>query len=304
LGQFHFIAFAWRGEGTSGLSLQLGHDGRFGARIADALIGRPVMARPNRSGRSRKLEDRGLRYGYAYDAGGYQPLSGSPLRLNRDVPADWKLETRDLYGDFGPMILTGFAVQCHERGAGWFDHLYLARTPQDLDYVRTLLLSAPGAPHDETYSYKATRPEDWGPAAARFAPLFAVRTASHGILQKREHLGQTDCWQTHPQDKDQPLVLRSGVVLPADRPQELDLRVSHQPRHDWRLAVRVNGERIFERLIDDALTTPQRGWASLQVDLSAYRGQKVLIEILHESNDWNNEHAFWKQIALRDRSEP
>jgi len=300
LGQYRYVTFAWRGENTSGLSLQLAHEGRFGTHIADALIGRPAVRKPSRGVRSRKLDDRGLRYGYAYDSGSYQPQSGSPLRLDRNVPAQWKLESRDLYADFGTMAITGFALQCHERGAGWFDHIYLARSPQDLDFAKTYLLPSPPPAADATYSRKATRPEEWGPAIASFAPAFAAREASHGVLQKREHLGQSDGWQTHPQDKDKPFVLRTGLHLPADRIQELDLRVSHQPQCDWRLVVRVNGERYFEKLINDDLTRPQRGWASLQVDLSKYRGQKVLLEVLNESNDWNSEHAIWKRVVLQD----
>jgi hypothetical protein len=297
LGQFRFIAFAWRGDNTSGLSLQLAHDGRIGARIAEALALRPV-----RVGRHRKLEDRGLRHGFAYDTGNYQPQAGSPLRLDRSVPAPWRLETRDLFSDFGPIALTGFAVQCLERGAGWFDHIYLARTPQDLEFVRSHLLPAPPAAEDHVYSRKATKPEEWGPAIASFAPDFATREAAQGLLQKREHFGQSDGWQSHPAEQSKPFVLRTGLVLPADRDQELDLRVSHQPQCDWRLVVRVNGQPIFEKLINDDLTRPQRGWASLQVDLSKFRGQKVLLEICNEANDWNNEHALWKRAVVRDKN--
>jgi hypothetical protein len=302
LGQYRYIGFAWRGDNTSGLSLQLAHDGRLGTRIAEALAQRPGGKQPVRLGsRNRKLEDRGLRHGYAYDTGNYQPLVGSPLRLDRNVPSQWKLETRDLFGDFGAMTLTGFTVQCLERGAGWFDHIYLARTPQDLDFVRSHLLPTKPPPPDATYSQKATKPEEWGPAIASFAPAFATNDAPHGVLQKREHFGQSDGWQTHPKEKDQPFVLRTGLHLPNDVPQELDLRVSHQPQRDWRLVVQVNGQRIHEQLIDDQLTSPQRGWASLQVDLSVYRGQKVLLEVLNESNNWDNEHAIWKRVVVRDK---
>ena len=73
---------------------------------------------------------------------------------------------------------------------------------------------------------------------------------------------------------------------------------------DWRLVVRVNGQRVFEKLINDELTRPQRGWASLQVDLSAFRGQKVLLEVLNEANDGNNDHAIWKRVVLRDMTTP
>jgi hypothetical protein len=303
LGQFRYLAFAWRGENTAGLALHLGHEGRFGADIAEALGAGLAVGKPaRRGGRQRRIEDRGLRHGYAYDAGIYQPLSTSPLRLDRQVPDQWKLETRDLFGDFGPILLTGVAVQCLERGVGWFDHIYLARTPQDLEYVRQWLVPEPPGKPDETYSQKATRSEEWGAAIAQFAPAFATREAPHGLYQKREHFGQSDGWQTHPIDQNQPFILRTGLVLPADRPQELDLRVSHAPQGDWRLVVRGNGQKIFETIVDEHLTRPQRGWASLQVDLSSFRGQKVLLEVLNESNDGKNDYGYWKRVVLRDLS--
>lgn len=302
LGQFRYLTFAWRGDHTSGLALLLGYEGRFGAEIAEALVARGGNRPARRLGRGRKMEDRGLRHGYAYDAGSYQPLDLSPLRLDRQVPDQWKLETRDVFSDFGPVTLTGVGLQTLERGTGWFDHIYLARTPQDVEYIRRLAAPPPSGGADEVYVRKAQHPEEWGAAVAQFAPMFATREAPHGLLLKREHFGQTDGWQTYPIDQHKPFVLRAGLVLPEAIPQELDLRVSHAPEGDWRLVVRVNGQRIFEKIIDDQLTRPQRGWASLQVDLSPYRGQKVLLEVWNESNDGKSDAAFWKRVVLRERS--
>ena len=81
----------------------------------------------------------------------------------------------------------------------------------------------------------------------------------------------------------------------------LELHLTHHPQFDWQLVVRANGQVIHDQLIDQKLTTPQRGWATIQVDLSKFAGQKVLLEVLNQSNNWQNEIAYWKRIDLVDQ---
>ncbi len=299
LGQFRYLVFAWQGTGDW-LTLQLAHDGRFGSEIAE---GRGIRL-PNPKARFifRKVEDRGLRYGFAYDIGPRKTGDLPPLRLDRNVPKDWRAETRDLFGDFGAMALTGFAIGTGEQGTGRFDHLYLARTPQDLDVLRTLRVNSatPAVNNDPTYLQRAATPADWGPMVGSFAPAFAMTEAAHGLYQLREHMGQSEGWQTHPHDQNRPFVLRTGMHFPADAPKKLTLRVSHAPEKDWQLVVKANGTPIHQQLINAELTRPQRGWALITVDLSSLQGRKVLLEVLNQSNDWQSEYAYWKQIAIED----
>lgn len=294
LGQFRYLTFAWKGSETPGLVFRLAHEGRLGSDIAGGL---GLGAR----GRWRRMEDRGLRYGFSYDIGQAKQGEGAPLRLDKKLPAEWRLETRDVVGDFGPLVLTGFGLECLESGRGWFDAIALARTPQDLDWLRKHWSEPPPGPIDPTKERQASRREDWNRAVSEFAPAFATPEARHGLSYKPEHQGQTGCWQTHPNDRDQPFVLRTVATFPADQPQELDMLVSHQPQHDWLLQVRVNGTILAEQLINDALTIPQRGFANVRVDLSAYQGQTVLLEVLNASNDWSQEHACWKRVAWHAR---
>ncbi len=300
LGQYRFLVFAWQGTGER-LVLRLAHEGRLGTSIAEGLIGRGAAAR-NRL-RRRSIEDRGLRYGFSYDIGSQKPEELPPLRLERAVPKDWRFESRDLFGDFGSLQLTGLGLECAEGGSGYFDHLYLARTPQDVDFLRSYRVASKSPPPnpDPTYAQRAIVPADWGPMVASFAPVFAITEAAHGLVELREHMGQSGAWQTHPHDQQRPFVFRTGLHLPADKPQQLSLRVSHLADKDWSLVVKVNGEVIHQELINTALTRPQRGWASIRVDLSKFAGQKILLEVQNASNDWSNEHAFWKRIALEDQ---
>ncbi len=299
LGQFRFLVFAWRGTGER-LVLRLAHEGRLGTSIAEGLITRGA---PRLRPRRRWIEDRGLRYGFSYDIGSQKPDDLPPLRLERVVPKDWRFESRDLFGDFGTLQLTGFGVECAHGGSGHFDHLYLARTPQDVDFLRTYRVDPKTPPPnpDPTYARRATSPVDWGPMVASFAPAFAITEAVHGLVELREHMGQSGAWQTHPHDQQRPFALRTGLHLPADKPQQLSLRVSHQPEKDWLLVVKANGDVVHQELINAELTRPQRGWAAVTVDLSKFAGQKVLLEVQNASNDWSYEHAFWKRLVIEDR---
>ncbi|HET6423307.1 MAG TPA: hypothetical protein VFG20_06465, partial [Planctomycetaceae bacterium] len=272
---------------------------RLGTSIAEGLIGRNApRIRPKR----RWIEDRGLRYGFSYDIGSQKPDDLPPLRLERAVPKEWRFESRDLFGDFGSLQLTGLAVECAEGGSGYFDHVYLARTPQDVDFLRNYRVeSKAAAPNpDPTYARRAQSSLDWGPMIANFAPEFAITEAVHGLVELREHMGQGGAWQTHPHEQQRPFIFRTGLHLPADKPKQLSMRVSHLQDKDWSLVVKVNGEVHHQQIVNAALTQPQRGWALVTVDLSKFAGQKVLLEVQNASNDWANEHAFWKRIVIED----
>uniref|UniRef100_A0A7C2K048 Glycosyl hydrolase family 98 putative carbohydrate-binding module domain-containing protein n=1 Tax=Schlesneria paludicola TaxID=360056 RepID=A0A7C2K048_9PLAN len=134
LGQYRFVVFAWKSDAAPGLTLALANDGRMGSELRDGLGAlRPALSR------QRRMEDRGLRYGFAYDIGSHRQAEGAPLRLHNKAPTEWRLETRDLINDFGPLTLTGFGLECVEAGAGWFDSIYLARTPQDVERLKKAL---------------------------------------------------------------------------------------------------------------------------------------------------------------------
>src|SRR5262249_23493719 len=55
------------------------------------------------------------------------------LQIANKPPANWEVVTRDLFKDFGPMVLRGIAFTPMDGTAGLFDHVYLGRTIADLD---------------------------------------------------------------------------------------------------------------------------------------------------------------------------
>ncbi len=303
LGQYRYVLFAWKQPTGTRLELQFANDGRLGEAIAQQLLGVDrLKGKPARDGRGFRgaADDRGLRHGYAYDAGTQRQSAGSPLRLNGAMPKDWQPLQRDLYGDFGTFNLTGLSLRCLDGEAAWFDHIYLARTPLDMELARTQLVNPQPAPPatDPALLDFATKREDYGRVLAPFTTVFSSMDLVQGVHRLKEHMGQTDVLRTHPNAQDKPAVLRTGLVLPKDRPMAVDLLVSHLPLCDWQLVVKANGEVIHDQLIDGKLTLPQRGFASIQIPLKKFAGQKVYLEILNQSNNWSNEHAFWKRIAL------
>lgn len=230
-------------------------------------------------------------------------MPGSALRLNGALPKDWQLQSRDLYGDFGVFNLTGIALSCVDGEAAWFDHIYLCRNYQDVEYVRTLLVNPIPAPpaRDPNIIDIAYQRNDYGRVLEPFTSQFSALDLAHGLIRMKEHAGQTDALRTHPNAADKPAIFHAGVTLPKDKPAMLDMHVSHFPQSDWQLVVKANGEVIHNERIDQKLTLPQRGWASIQIDLSRFAGQKVFLEVLNQSNGRPNEFAFWKRMAIVDK---
>ncbi|MBS0206067.1 MAG: hypothetical protein JSS49_24505 [Planctomycetes bacterium] len=304
LGQYRYILFAWKQPTGTQVLIQWANDGRLGEQIAQ--VGRRDQFRRGVRGRLRfdgPADDRGLRYGFSYDSGTPRHVPGAPLRLAGAVPKEWQQSMRDIYNDFGSFNLTGLALKCVDGEAAWFDHIYLARTPQDMEFARSYLVNPRPAPpaRDPSVLDQAAGRNDYGRLLAPFMSQFSTMELSHGLMRLKEHAGQTDALRTHPNAQDKPAIFRAGLTLPKDKPAMLDMHVSHSQQADWQLVVKVNGEVIHQELIDQKLTTPQRGWASIQVDLTRFAGQKVLVEVLNQSNNWNNEFAFWKRLAIVEK---
>lgn len=140
-GQYRYLVFAWRKAGGSRILLRLAHGGRFAEQLAPMLDPgeRPAPQTASPFDPRHVLEDRGLRAGLAYEAGISSAPPNSPISLDTKLPDQWVLVARDLFTDFGPLNLTGLALGCPDGTAADFDHIYLARTPRDVEWLRTYL---------------------------------------------------------------------------------------------------------------------------------------------------------------------
>jgi hypothetical protein len=110
-GEYRYLRFAWKKRGGQAICLQLNHDGRWG----------PTDGKPAK---------------FRYHAGPGPECYGASVGLDARLPADWVVVTRDLFADFGEFTLTGIALSPVDGEYALFDHIYLARTPQELEAVK------------------------------------------------------------------------------------------------------------------------------------------------------------------------
>jgi hypothetical protein len=113
-GEFRYLRFAWKKKAGERIALQIAHDGRFG----------PEDAKDATPGKS-----------FRYDAGIGPPTLGSAVRRKDRLPSDWDVVTCDLYADFGDFNLTGLSLVAPDGEYALFDHIYLARTLDDLQRI-------------------------------------------------------------------------------------------------------------------------------------------------------------------------
>ena len=117
-GEYRFLRFAMRKKGKGRIAIELGTE-------------------PARTDIAR------------YDGGKGGPVAGKALRVWADeLPEQWIVITRDLYGDFGNANMTALTLQSPDGEAAWFDHIYLARNQDDFKLI-------PSAPSPEQTNEKA-----------------------------------------------------------------------------------------------------------------------------------------------------
>jgi hypothetical protein len=139
---------------------------------------------------------------------------------------------------------------------------------------------------------------DLSEAIGKFAPGWTVAKCGSdmevGLLSERR--ARRNVLATHPLNQDIGCVISRTVSLPAGRRSVLKLVVGHDPRGDWDLIVRINGEQFLRKSIGLATTTV--GWTEVSVDLSRYAGQAVEVELVNEPTEWHYEAAYWGEILL------
>jgi hypothetical protein len=103
-GQYRYLRFAWKRLEGPGIMIQFYSTGSWNQRYLAGIRSNLTTVR------------------------------GPALTISKNAPREWTVVTRDLFQDFGPMTLTGFALTPMDGGGvGLFDHFYLGRTIDDLD---------------------------------------------------------------------------------------------------------------------------------------------------------------------------
>lgn len=278
-GEYRFLRFAWRKRGGKQIGLHLAQSGAFAT---------PLQNEPKES--LRYHVGRGVKRDY-----------GRSLQFRDHPPDQWELVTRDLFSDFGAFDLTGLRLVCGDGDAAWFDHIYLARRPQDLDRVTHVVKNPPpdplaNLPPDQKANAEriVLDPARFGEVLAEVAPAFSTAASEQGVWLLKSFRGKDHVVRTHPPAQGKPCILRSPLAVPAGKHAELRLSVAAHPQSDWQLLVFASGQKLYEQLIDDK--GANEGWADVTVDLSRFAGQNVVLEVHNHPNNWSNEFAYWSRV--------
>lgn len=106
-GEFRYLRYAWKKPGNGNIAVRLfARDG--------------WAPKPDATARH-----------FRYEAGPDASMSYSVFKLSNTPPGEWATITRDLFADFGIFTLTGIGFSAGAGEPGLFDHVYLARSPED-----------------------------------------------------------------------------------------------------------------------------------------------------------------------------
>ncbi|HVA45918.1 MAG TPA: hypothetical protein VNH11_05980 [Pirellulales bacterium] len=108
-GQYRYLRFAWKKRGGQNILLQLAANGSFG----------PLRGAAGPA--------------FRYEAGpAPNGFNAAAVKIDDNLPSGWTEVTRDLFADFGAFRLDGLALTPGDGEIALFDHIYLARTLDDL----------------------------------------------------------------------------------------------------------------------------------------------------------------------------
>jgi hypothetical protein len=112
------------------------------------------------------------------------------------------------------------------------------------------------------------------------------------------HRGQDDVAFVHPISPERPAVVSNTLTLSNGNPCLFLKMASFAKDYDFLLSVLVNGKEVLpKRLI---CTPDSEPWQDITIPLTAWRGQKVKIEIVLAANNWYCEHPFFKRLEVAE----
>ena len=135
-------------------------------------------------------------------------------------------------------------------------------------------------------------------AFGQFAPGWTIAFCGTDMEPglRAVELGRPNVFLTHPLDRETACVLSRKVEIPAGRKTTLDLTVGHHPDGDWDLVVRADMRELLAQAIGKHTAT--NGWRDVSIDLTAYAGKTVLLELVNKPTGWSWEAGYWARIAL------
>ena len=140
---------------------------------------------------------------------------------------------------------------------------------------------------------------DIAAAIKKFAPGWEVKNCGEDMQPglKGEFRGRKNVLLTHPLNRTTPCVLTRKAEIPADGKCVLKLAVSHHEKGDWDLIVKADGKELLRKTIGKE-TVNEKGWAEIEVDLSAFAGKTVKLELLNQPTGWALEGGYWGKVEI------
>jgi hypothetical protein len=136
----------------------------------------------------------------------------------------------------------------------------------------------------------------------QFAPGWELRDCGQEMHPglRAEYGGKKNVFVTHPLNQTTGCTLAKTIDVPANAKTTLHLVVGHDTSGDFDLIVRANGKELLRKSVGTE-TTGLGLWLTEDIDLSAYAGKSVKLELVNQASGWFCEAAYWAEIALNSK---
>ena len=138
---------------------------------------------------------------------------------------------------------------------------------------------------------------DLRPSLDKFAAGWTASNcgAYRDVGLRAELKGRKNVLVTHPLNKTTACTISRKVTIPKARPR-LRLVVGYYRQGDWQLVVKADGKELLSKVVGP--NTAKDGWLEQEVDLSAFAGKTVSLDLLNQSNNWAYEQGLWAEIKV------
>jgi hypothetical protein len=116
---------------------------------------------------------------------------------------------------------------------------------------------------------------------------------------RAEYEGKKNVVLLHPLDQEIGCTLRRVLAVPADGAPTLRIVVARDTRGDFDLVVKVDGKEALRKPMTKEAAPGC--WATVTVDLGAWKGKQATVEIVNQPSGWSFEAAYFAEIALVQR---
>ncbi|HPC60972.1 MAG TPA: ADP-ribosylglycohydrolase family protein [Verrucomicrobiota bacterium] len=171
-------------------------------------------------------------------------------------------------------------------------------SPLQLSWAPGPIANSRYTPEEMAKITKSNLPDQMPGAVAAFAPGWKIEDCGAEMDPglRAEFGGRKRVLVTHPADPQTGCKLSRQLTLPPAGKHILRLVVGHDPNGDFDLVVRANGEQLLRKTVGPKTATG--GWLTEEVDLSAFAGKTVKLELINQPTGWAYEAAYWGEIAL------